>query len=702
MADSTEDGAIEPQVILPDIMSTQQVTAPTPAPVEDEKRKFLALQRARPIFKYLRNIFECMGFAFGPLAISPLFTFNSIIEQRPTDDEILGALSLCIYTIIFTATIQYMIIELSKNNSGEGGMFSLAALVLDSDEETTHTMFRKRLKQFCNVLTILGISFLLGNTIQTPPLAILAALDGLETWSPSLLPLVVPITCILLTILFAIQRLGISKVRLVFGGIMIVWSLCLLLLGIYNITQNTRCFLAFNPAYIIMFFDSYTHFHMFAGVVLVLSGIQMVHKEIGRFGVGPIRIAWIVVVAPSLLISYLGQGASLLNKPENYWNPFYLSTPLPVFWPVMLLAIVATVIASHSVINSAFNLISQAIALDYFPNVSMQRTSRTNKSEVFIPSINLLMMFGAIMLAIVFRSSFNLSDAYGLSLTVNMIVTTLLFVIVVWISARWHWALRMLAVVPYLIVFLPMNFLYVAANILKIPSGAWVSPFISIVIVVIMSVWTLGQHKLSEINNADIVLSYDEFNTKYTNLPRSKGIGVFLVNNSGGIPTFIKKQADVLGTLPEVMIFMTVKYFKVPYIAENKRMTTVFINDNMIRVTARYGFLEKNVVLPNIISEVIKKYDLQKFVTNNQVVRTPTKTWDDWLINMGDLAEEEDASSVMYYLCRDYVRVNRKSMFLWRWMITLFVMLKSGTKNETNQLFIPGDKVFEIGNVVWL
>jgi KUP system potassium uptake protein len=697
----------DPQLAdIPEVVVQQpppaNVTLESPKP---ENPLIRAFARTSPVLHFMRCIIESMGFAFGPLAISPLFTFNGIMESTPTEAEILGALCLCIYTLIFIATFQYVIIHLSKSNNREGGMFSLASLVLDSEEELLHTSTRKNLKRFCMVLTIAGASFTLGDIAMTPPLAILASLDGLDAYSSNLTAAVVPLACIILLFLFSIQRLGISKVRLVFGSIMLIWSLCILLIGIYNASMNPRCFQAFNPVYLAVFFRSEKGFFMLGSVILVLTGLEAMHKEIGRFGAGPIRVAWLLFVFPSLLFTYLGQGANLLIYPKNYWNPFYLSIPTSIYWPIFVLAVISTMIAAHAVINSAFYLISQAIALDYFPNVSVQPTSRSNKSEIYIPSINGFLLVITVLLAITFRTSFDFSNAYGISICIVLIITTVLFATVVWVSSRRHWALKLLFVVPFLVIFFPISSLFLAANTLKFPHGAWIPLLMGLCCAFVMIVWTWGYEKLLHVNTEDIALSYDDFNTKYAHIPRSKGIGVFIVNNTGGVPQYVKKHAEMLNSLPEMMILMTVKYFKIPYISENKRMTTVFINDNMIRVTARYGFLEKNVVLPQVIDRVIKKYDLEKFVESAQNVEKHEgegSKWDNWLIDLVDVEEEQTSSSVYYFLPRDYVKVNRENNFLRRWMVAMFMTLRSGAKNETSRLQIPGDKVFEVGNVVWL
>lgn len=654
-------------------------------------------QRLLPKLQFFKNVVCSLGLAYGPLAVSPLFTFNAIMISEPTENEILGALSLCIYTIIFIATIKYVIIVLSTNNSNEGGLFSLAALVLDHEEELMHTITSARLKRLCIFLTIFGTAFALGDIAMTPPIAVLAALDGVETYSSSLTSGVVPAACIILILLFSIQRLGISKVRLVFGVVMLLWALCLLSLGSYNVSINSRCFAAFNPAYIVYFFEEsgLNILPMLGNVILVVTGIEELHKEVGRFGVGPIRVGWLLFIFPSLILSYLGQGAALLTNPGNYKNPFYLSIPPSLFWPIFILATTATLIASHSYINSAFTIVSQAIALDYFPNIPITYTSKTNKSEIFVPTINLALLIITLVLVIAFKTSFALSAAYGISLCIVLIITTILFSIVVWVHWKWHWTLRLMFITFFLLFYLPIQLAFLIFNTSKFVTGAWIPLLLGLSCAAIMLIWTWGHYQVNNINNADIALSYDDFNTKHLNTPRTKGMGVFLVNNSGGIPRYFKKYAETINSLPEVIIFISVKFFKVPYVSDDRRMTTVFINDNMIRVTARYGFLEKNFALPDVITRVIKKYDLDKHIvvqqqdmTSDDVPieqRSDGKTWDTWLIDLVDV-EEEGNASIYYFLPNDFIRVNRKSWSLRRWMVIIFIFLRNGIKNQTQRL----------------
>ncbi|KAL0482936.1 hypothetical protein AKO1_007294 [Acrasis kona] len=467
---------------------------------------------------------------------------------------------------------------------------------------------------------------------------------------------------------------------------------------------------------------------------------------------------------PSILLSYLGQGASLLQNPDNYYNPFFTSVPTVLFWPVFIVAVVVTLISAHSTVNSTFDLISQAIALDYFPNLPVKYTSKTNRNQVFVPAMNLIMLCTSVLLVITFETSFNLSNAYGMSISIVMILTSVLISIAAWVTWRVHWIIRVVCIFLFLLLFLPFEILFLFFNSLKVPLGGYVPLMLGMSCAFVMLVWTYGQDALRTVNTRDVIQTYDEFATRYESLHKSNGIGVFMVNNAGGVPAYLLQYVDTVDSVPQVILFLSIIYFKIPYVTESKRMSTVFINDNMIRVTARYGFMEKNISLPHIIDRVVEKYDLSKFVKQvrvytpeptpddkekeandviNEIVvqqqnlplqqedimeqkkpdikeeapkqedSKPTrlstleflkrrKSWDSWIIDLVENQEESKPTSIYYFLTDDYVKVDRKRKFYTRWIIIFFLFLRAGTRNNTQRMQIPPDKVIEIGNNVRL
>lgn len=350
-------------------------------------------------------------------------------------------------------TIKYIIFILSATNKGEGGIFALAALLPDVQKGKIRCgNFLHILKWSAIYLAIIGAAFVLGDGIITPPISVLSSLEGLKAQSAALEPLVVPLAIIILLALFFVQRFGTARVGLLFGPIMLLWCATIAALGIYNITLNYRSLLAFNPVYIIHFFSEAGFLDgvkMFGGVVLSLTGCEAMYADLGHFGAGPIRASWLLIVFPAACLSYLGQASGLLTNPSQWTSPFFLSCPKPVFWPVLILATGATIIASQALITGAFSLVSQAINLGYFPPIKIYFTNKKIEGQIYIPIINYLLAVMAIALVAIFKTSEALADAFGLAVCGVLIVTTILYVAVMLLSWKVHPLIRILIAIPF-------------------------------------------------------------------------------------------------------------------------------------------------------------------------------------------------------------------------------------------------------------
>jgi KUP system potassium uptake protein len=771
-------------------------------------------RKAKKLFGVFYLILGSIGIVFGDLATSPLYIFSAIYTGEPTEIDILGALSLIIYSVITIVTVKYVIFIMALDNDGEGGVFALAALVPDWkwDKKGTLTSKLKYVtKRSCIYLSIVCASFVLGDSVITPPISVLSALEGIETAAPSFQPIVVPLAVIILILLFLGQRLGTSKVGMLLGPIMLLWAATLSALGIYNITLNPRALLAFNPAYGYFFFqkNGTQGFEMFAGVVLCITGVEAMYADMGHFGKLPIRVGWIVFVFPSVILSYIGQSAYLMNNPSGWQGAFYASVPGPVYWPVLVLATLATIIASQAMITGAFSLISQAVALGYFPRVKIVHTSKAHEGQIFIPMINIFLLIMCVALVIAFQSSSRLASAYGLAVCGVLVLTTIIYMIVVIITWKCYLVLRILYLIPFTVLFMPIQAFFFAANASKFITGGWLPFVIGIAFTIIMVIWFWGSENLRKINHNDVVLSFEDFRRKTEMLKRVKGVGVFFVNSSHGVPRYLTKFTKTLSTLPEIVVFVSVKYYKVPFVSEKHRMSVYMIHDNMFRIVARYGFFEKKVVLPQVIDMAIKKYKFQVpevSITEDELpspisspdstlrpsidtsvrpstdttyrpsldvidnpqhmvkekntnIELPNITLDEmkdlnesaldlvekkddnpeeqvpkeprlvslttpsqdssnpelkkdykfyarkvwaWLSKKSDEEKFDTKMDINYFLPRDTVMVDKKKWWFWRYPTMLFVFMLRNSRDETRRLQISADRVFEVGNVVYL
>jgi KUP system potassium uptake protein len=643
---------------------------------------------------------------------------------------------------------------MALDNDGEGGVFALSALVPNWKWGKTFASRSKYLiKTGSTIVSIICASFVLGDSVITPPISVLSALEGIETEAPSFASIVVPLAVIILVLLFLAQRFGTAKVGYLFGPIMLLWAAVIGALGIYNITLNPRSLLAFNPAYGYFFFqkNGATGFKMFGGVVLCLTGVEAMYADMGHFGKLPIRLSWLFVVFPSVILSYLGQSAAMLNDPSNWNSPFFKSLPQPIYWPVLVLATFATIIASQAMITGAFSLISQAVALGYFPRVKIVHTSKSHEGQIFIPMINIFLLIMCVILVIAFQTSAALASAFGLAVCGVLILTTLIYIVVVVINWKCNIFIRIAYLVPFTILFMPIQAFFFAANASKFVTGGWLPFLIGLFFTVIMLIWTWGSATLKRINKDDVVLTFDEFHKQNSSLKRIHGVGVFFVSSSTGVPRYLTKFTKTLTVLPEIVAFVNIKYYRVPFVTEKHRFSVYQINENTFRIVARYGFFEKKVALPEVIAQATKRFNytipdaspttigvvqhkdveitlpesVESDTSNDtgnaaptpasdavspESQKTPSENkikalWQRFWQYLTGAEEEVDPNAnkdIHYFLPRDTVMVNKKRWFFTRYPAQVFVFMLRNSRDETKRLQISPERVFEVGNVVHL
>ena len=434
-----------------------------------------------------------IGVVYGDIGTSPLYALReAVLAATPTgiapnDAAVLGILSLIIWALLLVVTAKYVLILLRADNKGEGGTLALMALA-------SRSLVRRS-----NIIIFLGIisgALFYGDAIITPALSVLSAVEGLKVATPAFDPYVVPLTVFILALLFAVQSRGTANVAAFFGPITLFWFAVIAAAGLWHVAGNPAVLLAFNPWYGITFLlhHGIVGFYTLGAVFLVVTGAEALYADLGHFGRGPIRFAWLVIVLPALTINYLGQGALVLANPKSVENPFFLLYPDWALLPMVLLATAATVIASQAVITGAYSLTRQAIQLGLLPRLEIRHTSEALFGQIYMPRVNTFLFIGVILLVALFRSSSALASAYGIAVTGTMVVTAMMAIVVIW--RVWNWSL--IGALALMLPFLFIDFTFLSANLLKIVDGGWMPLALGAIVMTIMYTWRRGSRLLFE------------------------------------------------------------------------------------------------------------------------------------------------------------------------------------------------------------
>jgi KUP system potassium uptake protein len=532
-----------------------------------------------------------VGVVFGDIGTSPLYTIKEMFHPhfglKPTPDTVLGLLSLGFWSLILIVTLKYVIVIMRADNEGEGGIMALTALAQRSLKKGS------RLSYTVGILGIFGASLFFGDGMITPPITVLGAVEGLSVISTGLTRWVVPISLVILVGLFAFQRFGTAKVGKIFGPVMITWFVVLAVLGAHNIAGFPSVLTALNPYWALKFFVTHDWHALFilGAVVLTVTGGEALYADMGHFGKKPIRWAWFGFVLPALVLNYFGQGAVLLEHPAAVESPFFMSMPAWAQIPMTVLATVAAAIASQAVITGAFSVTRQAIQLGYLPRLSIKYTSQDTIGQIYVPSINLILLLAVIVLVLVFRSSTALATAYGLSVTGTMLIDTLLLAVVAY--TRWPDSRKW--VLPLCALFLLIDVAFLVANGAKLFSGigAWVPLFIGITAFLLMRTWRRGRELLhAEVQKEGIKL--DSFLPGLMLAPpiRVPGTAIFMTADQGVVPHALLHNLKHNKVLHERNVFLTVQTLNVPHAPKEKRLKMEPIGDDFYRVLISYGFTE--------------------------------------------------------------------------------------------------------------
>lgn len=604
-----------------------------------------------------------IGVVFGDIGTSPLYAlkecFNSEHGIPFSPDAVMGVLSMVFWAFIIVVSLKYVLFVLRANNHGEGGILALMALAL----RTAPTNSRRAL--VIMMLGVFGACMFYGDAVITPAISVLSAVEGLEIVSPQFTKYVIPITLIILIGLFLIQKKGTALVGFLFGPIVVIWFLVLGLMGLYNIIDKPSIFLAINPIFAINFLAEHSlqAFIVLGAVFLVLTGAEALYADMGHFGIRPIQFAWFFLTMPCLLLNYFGQGALLLANPEAISNPFFLMVPESYTLAIVILATMATVIASQAVISGAYSMTSQAILLGFIPRMKILYTSEKEVGQIYMPAINWMLLILVIGAVLGFKQSSNLAAAYGIAVTTTMVVTTLLAAVVM--RAVWKW--NSILVTAVIGIFLLVDIAFLAANVLKIADGGWFPLLLGALCFLLLITWYKGRMLLrKKAIDGGIPLEAFIKSLLVSEPIRVNGTAVFLTAHVDYVPVAMLHNLKHNQVLHKRVIFLKISIWDVPHVENKERITLKEMGGGVYLVRAVYGFKETPDI-NQIMSLLATQYDIK--------------------------CEPMETS---YFLARDTVVPSAiPGMALWR--ERLFAWMYQNAAKPSDFFSIPTNRVVELG-----
>ncbi|MFI5784030.1 potassium transporter Kup [Nocardia sp. NPDC051570] len=542
-------------------------------------------------------VIGALGVVFGDIGTSPIYTLQTVFapaDPHPvpvSTENVYGVVSLVFWSVMIIVTITYVLLAMRADNDGEGGIMALITLL-----RRWSTVRGRRLAIFLASLGIFGASLFFGDSMITPAISVLSAVEGLKTVQPSLAELVVPLTAVIIVALFMVQRRGTAVVGRLFGPVMIVWFVTIGALGITGIAQHPRILEALSPTYALGFLFGHfgTAFFALAAIVLAVTGAEALYADMGHFGRRSITRAWLILVFPACVLSYLGQGALILDDPANISGPFFLLAPGWARLPMVVLATAATVIASQAVITGAYSVASQAAQLGYLPRLRVAHTSESRIGQIYVPWINWVLMVSVLTLIFAFRSSAALAFAFGMAVTATITITTLLFFYVA--RAKWGtpWWLLGLGAIPLLVV----DLLFVAANLTKFVHGAWLPLLIGLVAFTVMTTWQRGREIVTaarERREGSLRVFIDELRDGTQPTTTVPGTAIFLNRGKLTAPLAMRANVEANHVRHEHVVVLSIQTEPVPRIPDSERISVDALgpaDDGITHVTAAFGYME--------------------------------------------------------------------------------------------------------------
>ena len=553
-----------------------------------------------------------LGIVFGDIGTSPLYAMQTVfsIEHntvQATRGDVLGVISMVLWSITLVVSMKYVSLAMRADNDGEGGILALVALL------RRHLSGTRRLAAVM-VMGVLGAALFYGDAVITPAISVMSAIEGLAVANPSLAELVVPLTVVVLSLLFVIQRWGTAVVGRSFGPVMVLWFAVLLVLGLPHVFANPEILEAVSPTYALMFVAEhpFVAFVAMGGVVLTITGAEALYADMGHFGAKPIRLAWYLVVFPALAVNYLGQGAMILGDPSAVSNPFFLLAPTWATLPLVLLATVATVIASQAVISGAFSVSRQAVRLGMLPRLAVRHTSREEGGQIYVPVMNWILFAGVLLLTAAFRSSSRLAAAYGLAVTGTLLLTSALFLLL----ARYVWRVQTWKLVVYLVLVVGVELTFLGANLTKVVAGGWLPLVIAALVVALMTTWRRGADALhAEERDLEGPLPlFLRMLHKHPDLVRRvPGVAVFPHPNATTTPLALRTNADFNRVVHDRVILVQIVNENVPHIRHVDRVEVDDLGDatdGFVHVKVHVGFADSQDIPKGLALAVGKTPEL--------------------------------------------------------------------------------------------
>ncbi|HZG27247.1 MAG TPA: potassium transporter Kup [Ensifer sp.] len=606
-----------------------------------------------------------VGVVYGDIGTSPLYAFKEALRPVSIDGidrgEVIGIISLMLWTLTIIVTLKYVLFLLRADNGGEGGTLSLLALLMKTANGHAAILF---------FMGIAGSALFLGDSMITPALSVLSAVEGLQLVTPELKEFVLPLSLTILIVLFLVQSRGTGAVSAFFGPITAIWFLVMGVIGIVHIADDLSIFAALNPYHAATFLirEQWLGIVVLGAVFLTVTGAEALYADLGHFGRRPIQLAWFALVFPALMLNYLGQGAFILKHPEAAENPFFLMFPSWALLPAVILATAATIIASQAVITGAFSLVRQAIHLNFLPRMEIQHTSETHTCQIFLPGVNIILMIGVVFLVLGFRSSDALATAYGISVTGAMTITTIMAF--EFVRKQWHWSLP--AAIAGLLPLLLLELVFLGANLFKIHDGGYVPILIATGIVIVMWTWRRGSRILAEkakANNIPIDKFIEMVSRESEHAPVTvPGTAIFLTSDPGFAPATLLHNIKHNHVLHKQNIILSVRTANKPYVPDDIRYSLSHLSDRFTSLEVRFGFME----MPDI-----------------------TKT-------LGRIRKEGmkfEIMSTSFYLGRRQLLASPDGgMPLWQ--DKLFIALANTATRPSDYFRLPSNRVVELGSQV--
>ncbi|HLZ79286.1 MAG TPA: KUP/HAK/KT family potassium transporter [Sphingomonas sp.] len=616
---------------------------------------------ASPATKLTPLVIGATGIVFGDIGTSPLYTMKTVLALGGGGVDAgaaMGVLSLLLWTLFVVTTIKYINIAMRIDNDGEGGILALMALL----------GIKSHKRPAIVAMGLFGAALIYGDGAITPAISVLSALEGLKTATPAVTPWILSLAVVILLILFLVQPLGTARIGRAFGPVMLIWFVTIAALGILSIVHHPGVIAAINPLYGLRYLvaHGWRGFMLLGGVFLCVTGAEALYADMGHFGAKPIRIAWSWLIFPSLILNYAGQAALLLSGASGGDNIFYALCPPALLLPVILLATVATIIASQSIITGAFSMTRQAIQLGWLPRLTIKQTSAEGYGQIYVGIVNWLLMIVTIGLTLYFRKSDNLAAAYGIAVSMTMLMTTALLYMAM--REIWNWPLTRCAAIAGALLVLDASFF--AANSLKLMEGGYVPLLLASLIYLIMWVWHHGAVAMAAALNDKIITAPQLFaELQERRIPRVPGTAVFLTRTASDVPSVLLWHVRQNRVLREEVIILQVAIQSVPWIDNESRISVEPLGPQLWRATARYGFMER----PDI-----------PLAVSGCAARAGTVA----------------PSDVTYYLGHETLVERDDDRAIMAWQRYIFAFMVRNSARATNYFRLPADETVEIGRTV--